>query len=137
MGIFVARELRDRVKDVDVVTTSMIGLNLLDIMAGYDIMFVIDAFVGDAHDVGQLRKSLVGEGSLHLFSSHGMDFHELLSLGKELGYEVPEVAAIYGIGIDQEVPFGEELSARLAEKLPSIVERIARDIMTCCIGSFS
>jgi len=51
-----------------------------------------------------------------------------LQLGKEMGYKMPEVGAIYGIEIVDEAVFGERLSPELAEKLDSIIEAIREDI---------
>lgn len=128
VGIRVAHRLQGRIIGVDVIATPIIGLNLLDIVDGYSTLFVIDAFIADPEDEGKLRKSSLGDGSLHLFSSHGLDFHQLLLLGKQLGYRVPEVAGIYGIGISGESPFGLELSFQLARETHSIVDRIIDDI---------
>jgi hydrogenase maturation protease len=103
-------------------------LHLLDLIAGYDRLFLIDALVSQGGAVGDLKKVEAGEGCLHLFSSHGVGFFEVLELGKRLGLKMPEVVAIYGIEIGDEVAFGREYSPQLIHRIESIVQRIREDI---------
>jgi hydrogenase maturation protease len=128
VGLLVAQALEGKIPGVDVVTTEIIGLGVLDILIGYDAVFVIDAATTKGKRIGDLYKLEEGEGSLHLFSSHGVNFPELMQLGREFGYKMPEVAAIYGIEIGDEAFFGEKLSPELAERLDSIIEEIGADI---------
>ena len=128
VGLLVAHALEGEIPGVEVVTTEMVGLNVLDILIGYDKVFVIDAATTKSKSFGELHKLKEGEGSLHLFSSHGVNFPELVQLGREFGYKMPEVAAIYGIEIGDEAFFGEGLSPDLAERLNSIIEAIRADI---------
>ncbi len=117
-----------RVSGAEVRTTSMIGLHLLDLVAGFDNVFIIDALQTGKNQPGTVKILNKGEGALHLFSSHGLHFFEILQLGKDLGYRMPEVRGIYGIEIGHECPFGEALSDRLMDKKAEIVKEIIRDI---------
>jgi hydrogenase maturation protease len=128
VGLFISRRLEGRIPGVDVVSTAMAGLALLDLVAGYEKIFVIDALTTGESSIGNLKKLTDGEGSLHLFSSHGLNFPELISLGKELGFRMPQVAGIYGIEIGEQIAFGEELSPELQEKIESLIESILQDI---------
>jgi len=128
VGVFIARRLEGRINGVDVMTTTLAGLNLLDLVAGYDKMFVIDAMTTGEGPVGRLKKIINGDGALHLFSSHGLDFFNLLDLGRCLGCKIPEVGGIYGIEIGTDLSFGQVLSLPLSEKIEAITEEIYRDI---------
>lgn len=128
VGIFVTRKLGERIEGVDVITTALVGLDVLDILAGYDRVFLIDALTTQKNQIGELKKLGEDEGTLHLFSSHGLNFFELLQLGKDMGQKMPEVGGIYGIEIGDTVSFGEELSTELRERVQSIVDAIAEDI---------
>jgi len=128
VGLFIAGQLEGKIPDVDVITTAMAGLNILDLVIGYDKIFVIDAVLTDGRSLGNLKKLTENEGSLHLFSSHGLNFPELLRLGSELGYKMPDVVAIYGIDIGNEIAFGEALSPELRRKMTSVVDEILQDI---------
>ena len=128
VGLFIARELDGRVPGVDVLTTTMAGLSLVDEIVGYDKLFLIDAMIAKDNRIGEWRKLTKNDGCLHLFSSHGLNFPEIVRLGRDLGYKIPEVSAIYGIGIGDEVCFSENLSLTLHDKAQSLAREIAADI---------
>jgi hydrogenase maturation protease len=129
VGLFIAGRLKDRLKNVDVMTTAMAGLDTLDLISGYDRIFLVDACTTKGSTPGEIVKFChERNGFLHLFSSHGLNFFELISLGKTLGLEMPEVGGIYGVEIGDEVCFGRELSPELKTKAWSIVEKISADI---------
>jgi hydrogenase maturation protease len=125
-----AEKLLDRIPGTDVASSAMIGLSLFDLIIGYDTLFIIDAMTTRDGKLGELKK--IGEddrhGTLHLFSSHGLNIFELMELGVRCGYDMPRLLAVYGIEIGDEVAFGEALSLALNEKLPAIVEEIIDDI---------
>lgn len=128
VGLHVARALDGRFAGTDVRTSALIGLGLLDIVADYDHVFVIDAIQDGGYPLGTVVKLAAGEGALHLFSSHGMHFFEILQMGKDVGIVVPEVAGIYGVVIGPECPFGEGLSPMLARRRAGIVRQITEAV---------
>ncbi|OGP51177.1 MAG: hypothetical protein A2Y79_03235 [Deltaproteobacteria bacterium RBG_13_43_22] len=128
VGLVIARALKGKIPQADVMTTPLVGLNLLDLFLDYDKLFLIDALVSKNPHPGELKKLEPGEGTVHLFTSHGLDFFYLLDLGKQLGFNLPEVGAIYGIEIEAPVSFGEALSPALFQKLPSLIRFITKDI---------
>jgi hydrogenase maturation protease len=130
VGLLAVEKLRYRIPRADVASSAMIGLTLFDLIIGYDTLFIIDAMTTRNGKLGELKK--IGEydrhGTLHLFSSHGINIFELMELGVRCGYDMPRLLAVYGIEIGDEVAFGEALSLALNEKLPAIVEEIIDDI---------
>ncbi|MBI5443655.1 MAG: hydrogenase maturation protease [Deltaproteobacteria bacterium] len=130
VGLAVARELRGRVDGVDVRTTPMVGLEILDWIGSYGRVFLVDALTTRGGRVGAVRRLTPDDGTLHLFSSHGVNFFELLELGRRLGHPVPEVGGIYGIEIGDEVAFGVGLSPAVEAAIPAAVEAIAGDLRT-------
>ncbi|MFC1833628.1 hydrogenase maturation protease [Thermodesulfobacteriota bacterium] len=135
VGIRVAQEVGTRIPDAKVITSTVVGLNLLDIIAGFDKAFIIDAALGTEDGLGKVKVLSEDEGSLHLFSSHGLNFPDILKLGRELGHTLPEDVTVYGIEIGALVSFSEELSPELTGKLQSIADRIARNIEARLQGS--
>lgn len=135
VGLWVTRELEKRLPGVDVCTTTMAGLDILDLILGYDQMFLIDACAGKGSMPGEIVKlSHEGERCLHLFSSHGLNFFEIFRLGKALGQPMPEVGGIYGIEIGNEICFGLGFSPQLVAKAGSIAEKICVDIRDSLMG---
>jgi hydrogenase maturation protease len=128
VGLRIASELDGFFNDVEVCTTNMIDLNLLDMLADYDKIFIIDAIQTGASTIGTVKKLPLGEGSLHLFSSHGIHLFEILQLGRDLGYKIPKICGIYGIEIGDGSVFGTKLSPELSSKKADIVREIINDI---------
>lgn len=128
IGLVIAEKLQDRLEGVDIVTTAMAGINILDILEGYDRVFLIDAMTSRNGKVGDLKKLTADEGTLHLFSSHGINFFDVLQLGKDMGVHLPEVGAVYGIEIGDQVEFSEQLTPPMQQRVTSLVESIGEDI---------
>jgi hydrogenase maturation protease len=128
VGLNIASELDGFFDDVEISTTTMIDLNLLDMLADYDKLFIIDAIQTGTSCIGTVKRLSPGEGSLHLSSSHGIHFFELLQLGRDLGYRIPEIGGIYGIEIGEGSIFGTKLSPELISKKADIVREIVEDI---------
>ena len=126
VGLLAAEMMRDKVPEADVASSAMIGLSLFDQIIGYDTLFIIDAMTTKSGEVGTLKKISEHDrhGTLHLFSSHGLNIYELMELGACCGLAIPRLATIFGIEIGDEVAFGESLSPPLSEKLPAIIEQI-------------
>lgn len=124
VGVHMARALGEKLPGVDVRTADMIGLHLLDLVAGYDAVLVIDAIQTGTKPPGTVEEVRQGERCLHLFSSHGFHFFEILQLGRDLGYPMPEAVGIAGIEIGNDCPFGEGLSKGLLDRKEDILREI-------------
>jgi hydrogenase maturation protease len=130
VGIVVANALEGKVKGADVATSNMIGLDLLDAITGYDKVYLIDAMCTRDGMVGEVKKISKegGAGTMHLFTSHGIHFFELMELGKRCGLNMPEIGAVYGIEIGDSVCFGNSLTMELQQKIAPIMDIILGDI---------
>ncbi|MBF0549934.1 MAG: hydrogenase maturation protease [Deltaproteobacteria bacterium] len=131
VGLVIVQGLRGRVKGSDVAGTTGSGLALLDLVAGYDQLYVVDALLSRDGRVGDLVKIEDGDGAglIHFFSSHGLDFFNIMQLGRELGYQIPKLAGVYGIKIGEKVSFDENLSEPIKERIETIRQAIIRDIV--------
>ncbi|HPQ43022.1 MAG TPA: hydrogenase maturation protease [Syntrophales bacterium] len=139
VGLSIAKMLEGKIPHADVASSTMIGLSLFDLIIGYDILFIVDAMTTHDSGIGKLKKisECDRQGTLHLFSSHGMDIFELMELGSLCGFKVPRLAAVYGIEIGDEVAFGGTLSPALTKQLPGIIESIVTDIAGALPSLFS
>jgi hydrogenase maturation protease len=113
---------------VDVISTPLTGLHLLDLLVGYDALFLIDALITTGSPPGELKFIPPDEISLPTQSSHGFNLVEILKLGKKLGLSVPELKWVYGITIGRSPAFGEEPSPDLMEKVEAMASQIERHI---------
>ncbi len=132
VGLLLAEKLRNKIPGADVASSAMIGLSLFDLIIGYDKLFIIDAMTTRGGKLGEMKKIDEEEqhGTNHLFSSHGLNIFELMELGVQCGYNMPCLAAVYGVEIGDELTFDESLSSELNDKLPGLIEKIIGEINT-------
>jgi hydrogenase maturation protease len=132
VGIYVVRELRDRVnrRDVEVVETGLAGLRLLDILTGYDKAIIVDAIEsgkGSAGDIYRLTPDDF-EAAKHLSSVHDMDFTTALDFGRKSGLALPSQIVIYAVEVADTTTFSEECTPPVKEAIPVCVEMILREL---------
>jgi hydrogenase maturation protease len=106
------------------------GLNLLDIITGYDTLIVIDSIKTGKFKPGEVveidAKSRLG--SHRLLSSHDVSLFEAMDMGRKLGSKIPDDVRIFGIEILNNTDFSEKLTPEIEKKLDSIVDQIIEQI---------
>ena len=130
VGIYVARSIRRRMENENIVykEASMGGLELLELMKGFDRAIVIDAIQTGKHEVGSLVKLRIEDlGGGSALARHQVGFQEALELGRKLGMELPEEIAIYGIEVKDILTFGESCTPEVEGCIPQIVETIMKN----------
>jgi hydrogenase maturation protease len=136
VGILLARDLHARIGEmpgVDFVEECCVGgLNLLDQVAGYERLIVIDSIKTQGghpgtwyrFDASSLRETM------NLRNVHDTNFATALELGRIIGMVVPDDAEnhIFAVEIAVNDTFAEELSRPLADAYPELVEEIIGEI---------
>jgi len=106
------------------------GLNLLDIITGYDRLIVIDSIKTGKFAPGEVveidAKSRLG--SHRLLSSHDVSLFEAVDMGRKLGSKIPEKIKIFGIEIVNNTDFNEKLTPAIEKELDNIVKEIIQQI---------
>jgi hydrogenase maturation protease len=126
VGIAIARNLKERKPELDVVETSEAGLALLDFVVGYDRLIIVDSVKTGKAEPGELYKMEMGamQPTSHLTSLHGVDIATAFKLGQELGYHMPQRVSIYAVEVKDNTSFGEECTDEVGGKLSLITEQI-------------
>ena len=134
VGFHVAQELARRVKDdaIDIEDACTGGLNLLDLMAGYDKVIIIDAIKteqGEPGEIYQLRPEDFST-SVHLASSlHDVNFPTVLEIGnKFMPGEMPREIVIFAIEVEEIETFTEEMTTKVQEAVPQVVKLVLGEI---------
>jgi len=130
VGLVLAERLQKRISGAEAAANAMIGLGLLEQIIGYDKIFIIDAMTLPDGGIGELSviTETGGLGSLHLFSSHGLNIFDLMEIARRCGYHVPDLVAVYGIGIGNETAFGMGLTPALVACIDGLEETILQDM---------
>ncbi len=138
VGILAARRLKARLGkqqadlvevQVEVIEAELVGLEVLDLMEGADVVMLVDA-ARSGHPPGTLHRLEVSDGpigkTLFPHSTHALNAVDALELGRTLGTLPPRVI-VFGIEAGT-LRAGEALSPEVARALEEVAERLAREV---------
>ena len=132
VGIHVARELKKReMPGVDVEELAASGLELLDVVRGYDKVVIIDAIQTTKGKPGGLYilEEKDFEKSIHGSSPHGINIATALALGRKLvPNEMPKEVVFFAVEAEDLVNVSEKLTPKVAKALPGIVEQVRKEL---------
>lgn len=132
VGIHVARELKKRkMPGVDVEELAASGLELLDVVRGYDKVVIIDAIQTTKGTPGELHilEEKDFEKSIHGASPHGINIATALALGRKLvPNEMPKEVVFFAVEAEDLVNVSERLTPKVAKALPRIVEQVRKEL---------
>lgn len=132
VGIRLARDFRARtpeVSGVDYLTDCSVGgLNLLDVVTGYDRLIVFDSIKGGGEPPGSWYE-MTGETfreTMNLTNVHDANFTTALALGRQLGTRVPGPAEvhIFAVEIADNTTFSQTMTPELEEAYPTFSSEI-------------
>lgn len=114
--------------DIEIIETASGGINLLDLLMGYDRAIVIDAIQTPHGTPGHVYQLHPGSlyNSLHTGSTHGIDFASTIELGRKLGFAMPQEITIFAIEAKNVNTFGEDCSQEVKSAVPICIEKVVR-----------
>jgi hydrogenase maturation protease len=127
VGIHVANQLKQHVSHPDITFDEAFtgGMNLLDLILGYDKAILIDAVNIKNAKNGEVKRFLISDfPSAHSNNPHDVSLLEALKLAEHLGEKrIPNEIVIIGIVL-KEIPyvFGDQLSSKIAAAVPEAVK---------------
>lgn len=129
LGLQAAALLRQRLGDderVEVIEAYTGGLDLMELMIGYERAVVVDAVTSGRHHPGTLVELGLDDllSSRNTTSTHDASLAVAIETGKLLGLQLPEAIFFFGIEAGQANDFGEQLTAPVRQTLPFLVERV-------------
>jgi hydrogenase maturation protease len=133
VGIHVIEEIRKRSlsdSDVSFETAFTGGLNLLDMIRGYDKVILIDAIAEQKSTPGEVKRlSVQSASSLHSSNPHDVSLAEALTLAKDLGdTSLPKEIILIGIVVRRTYDFGEKLSTDVQRAVPTAVRMVLSEL---------
>jgi hydrogenase maturation protease len=133
VGVHVANELKKHIQNPNVTIDEAItgGMNLLDLLLGYDKAIIVDAVKSETGENGEVKRiPLSNFSTMHSCNPHDVSLIEAIEMAKKLGENrIPKEIIIIGIMM-KEIPceFGEELSKNIATAVPKAVEMTLNEI---------
>ena len=134
IGIHVVREAAERhqQENVDFSEASVGGLRILDVIAGYQRVVMVDAIQtrsGQPGDIYRLSPQDL-KLSLHAGSSHDVSLPGALALGRAMGWTLPDDEDFIIIAIEVEDPFtfSEECTSAVEKAVPRAVDAVLAEV---------
>jgi hydrogenase maturation protease len=134
IGIHVVRALaaKSLPPDVDCAEASIGGLRLLDILAGYERIVIVDAIQIPGGKPGELYPLHPDDvrASLHAGSTHDLTLPGALKLGRSLKMNLPEDRAIKIVAIQVEdvITLKEECTPAVKAAIPRAVNAVLAEL---------
>ncbi len=118
--------------DVTFTEASVGGLRLLDAIAGYEWVIMVDAIQtrdGKPGDIHRLHPNDL-RASLHSGSTHDLSLPGALALGRGMGMMLPDDEAIVIIAIEVEdvLTFGEECTPVVQVAISTAVDMVLQEL---------
>ena len=129
VGIKIAQKLKEGNPELEVMETSEAGIALLELIAGYDKLIIIDSIKTGQGKPGELYKLELEDlkPPMYFSSSHGIDIATAVELGQRLGYRMPKYISLYAVEIKDNSTFGEECTKEIEGRIPFIIKQIIEE----------
>ena len=132
VGPRVARELEGRLdlQEATVMETSLAGLDMLGLLAGYDRAIIIDAIQTNGGKAGQIYqfKPEAFNATRHAASPHDVNFATALELGRKLNLPLPQQITIFGIEVKDVTSFGTECTPEVMKSVPACAAMVIQEL---------
>jgi hydrogenase maturation protease len=131
VGIYVTREIQRMVHGsrIHFKEASLGGLELLELLAGYEQVILIDAIQTGKHPVGSLisfdMEELKGGSAM---SRHHVPLPEAIALGRHLEMDLPADIRIYAIEVQDGMTFSESCTPEMAKHIPDLAKKIVKEV---------
>jgi hydrogenase maturation protease len=112
-------------------TSTVGGLEIIDLIKGFKIAFIIDGMKSEKINPGQVlfMNQDNFQETLHLSNIHDASFHTALRLGNEIDAGMPPTIHIIGIGVEEDTEFGETFTKELDRQYVDILKMIHQFIV--------
>jgi hydrogenase maturation protease len=128
IGLLVGERLRENLESLglEVVITERIGINLLDLIIGVNLLIIVDSVYVDNDELwGEvLILSLNSYYGNSIKAPHTLSLRDLLDIAKIYNLGPPKEIIIIGIGIRDLVTLSSDLSEKLKKKLDYITNKV-------------
>lgn len=132
VGIHIAEELKGRLNqpEITVMETSMAGLDILDLLAGYERALIIDAIQTKDGKVGQVYRLEPDafDATRHASTPHDVNFATALELGRKLGLALPQRIIIFGIEVEDVTTYSERCTPGVEQTIPIVTDMVIQEL---------
>lgn len=128
IGYILVQELRSHISSpgIEFKETSLAGLNLAELMVGFESAIIIDAIQsgGTPGAVYCMHPEDFHPHGVNQSDQHNTGLLQALALGKKLGWPMPQDVTIVAIEAGDVSNFGDDLTPDVARAIPVAMEKI-------------
>ncbi len=128
VGLEVARALHERLPEgtAEFVEAYLGGVELLNILEGWERVVIIDAVEPGRQEPGELKEIPLEDLASQYapITPHNAGLVHCLGMGRACGMEMPEDLVVFTIGVLESFVFSESCTEEVAKSIPGNVERI-------------
>lgn len=131
VGLVAARRVAELAGGrADLAEACVATIDLLSLMAGYERVIVVDAYLSPTDPPGTALRATPDDlpAGFGYRSFHTLPFREMLDLGRRLGLPVPREVVIHGLSVADPATFGETLTPAVEAAWPSWAAAIAAEL---------
>ena len=134
VGVRLARDFHERLRgvpDLDVVEECAIGgLDILDVLRGYDRAVVLDSIqtAGGAPGSWYRFELEALRDTMHLSSIHDVNFATAIDLGRRVGMPLPGAIHIFAVEVEETRTFSDRMTPALERSYPGIAEEVFEQV---------
>lgn len=132
VGLKVAEAVRRRFNHpaVEVAGTSAAGLELLDLMSGYQRLIIIDAIQTPGGRPAEVHRLGLKDlpAPMHCSTIHNVDLVTALELGRRLDMIVPQHIVIFAVEVSDVTTFSECCTPEVEKAIPEVADMVIREI---------
>ncbi len=134
VGVRVVQELAGKIndKDIDVRGVSIDGLNLLELILGYDKLIVIDALLTEREKVGEIYRFIpenIYDPSRSAISPHHFNLATTIEIGKKLfPGMMPTEVITFAVGTEEATMVTEEMTDSVEKAIPMVVNLVLDEL---------
>ncbi|HDJ24166.1 MAG: hypothetical protein B5M54_01890 [Candidatus Aminicenantes bacterium 4484_214] len=107
--------------------SNLTGLKLLDLIADFDVLLIIDTIKSDQPTTGKIRL-LDGSELRHIPgpSPHYVSIPQMIELGHQIGLKMPWIVKIIAVEAKNIYQLGEGLTPEMKTSIPHIVRSVTQ-----------
>ena len=134
VGFHIVQQLAKEIKDenIDVKDTSIDGLNLLELIVGYNKVIIVDAIMTEDGEVGgiyRLRPENFVKTVHPTTSPHNPNLATAIEIGKKfLAEQMPGEIVVFAVNIQEVIEFTEEMTRQVREAIPRAVNLVLEEM---------
>ena len=134
VGFHIAQKLANSIKDdnIEVKDAGMDGLNLLELIVGYDKVIIIDAIMAENGEVGETYRfgpEIIASTVHPTTSPHHANLATAIEIGKKyLAEQMPGEVVVFAVAVEEVTRVTEEMTVKVEEAVPVAVNLILEEI---------